>query len=131
VGAAPFERELLVEGAAVREPGEGIGRGLRGYATEVAQHAQERAGEHERDEDEQRERPESRVADALPVRRNVSVDRLLGAQCQQAGAARVLDRRCQRPVAGALQPNGAPVARERDTRAQQTAVLDEHESVSA
>jgi hypothetical protein len=131
VGAAPFERELLVEGAAVREPGEGIGRGLRGDATEVAQHAQERAGEHERDEDEQREGPEGGVADALPVRRNVSVDRLLWAQCQQAGAARVLDRRRQRPVAGALQPNGASVARERDVRAQKAAVLDEHESVSA
>ena len=112
MSAAPLERELLVEGATVRDPGEGVGRRLRGDAAEVAEHPQERAGEHQRDEHEQRERAQSRVADSMPVGSDARLDRVLRPQRQQPDAARVGDARGQRAVPLAFEADRAPAGRQ-------------------
>ena len=55
VGAAPLERELLVEGAPVREAGQAVDGRLRGDPAEVAEYAQDRAREQEGDHHQERE----------------------------------------------------------------------------
>ena len=131
VSATPLERELLVEGATVCDPGESVGRRLRGHPAEVAEHAQKRAREQQRDEHEQSEGTDRRVADSVAVRGYGCLDQVLRPKRQETDATRVRDARGHRAVPLALEAYGPVAGRERNARADQPASPDERQAVAA
>src|SRR5256714_12153432 len=109
LGAPPFERELVVEGASVGQAGQRIGCGLGGNPAEVSDRVEDWSGEGKRDEHEQSEGAERRVEDPVLVRLDAGVDGLLGAEREQADSNRIGNPREQAAVTLFAYLNRVPV----------------------
>jgi hypothetical protein len=96
--SAPLERELLVERSPVRDPGQRVGRGLRGRPAKIGEHPHDRAGQHERHEDEERERADRGVADSPAVWSDAGADGLLRPKREEAHSSGIRHPSRQRPV---------------------------------